>query len=91
MTKTKYYETICYKKTEGYINHFQLFAADDLFGIVFQDLNFNWIVKIVVGMYDNEHFKNKNDAMEYAEHELKVRYPEMVNFDLTIKRPRPKK
>ena len=77
---------VIYEKRKGFKNYFVLTYKYEKFGNVYQDYNNEWYVQIDRSDYDIHTFKYRTRAMDYIEHELKVK--EDVPFDMKISRPR---
>ena len=84
---------VIYEERAGSKNYFQLYFDCGRFGIVYQDMNFDWIAHITDGQHDKHFFKYQTRAMDYIEEELKIKYRDSENlpWDFKISRPRYKR
>ena len=79
---------VIYEERAGSKNYFQLYFDCGRFGIVYQDMNSDWIAHITDGQHDKHFFKYRTHAMDYIEEELKIKYRD---WDFKISRPRYKR
>ncbi len=81
------------RRGSGFEKYFQLYFDGERFGIVYQDMNSDWIAHITDGQHDRHFFICRTRAMDYIEEELKVKYRDSENlpWDFKISRPRYKR